>query len=673
MNKLKHLFRYNTFKKGIIVPSLIFIFFITFISSFFPTDTNVLLGNMQGWIFTHLNWVYVWSVTFFVLFLLFLVFSKYGSITLGENDTEPEYSFFSWISMLFAAGMGIGLMYFSVAEPISHFSDPTFSGATEIRRAKDAQLYTFFHWGIHAWAIYGVVGLSLAYFAYRFKLPLSLRSCFYPILKDKVNGLAGDVIDTFALCSTFFGITTTLGFGVVQLNAGLVQLGIMEGSGFGYQVIIVLVIMTIAILSATSGLDKGVKFLSQLNIVAAVIFMLFVLLLGPTVFLLGTFSEGIGYYINQFFNLTFNTHAYEPSTQPWFFQWTVLYWAWWISWAPYVGLFIAKISRGRTIREFVGAVLIIPTAFNFLWMTVFGNSAIWLDRNVSDGMLSSISHVPDELLFKFLEYFPASGWTSTLAIFIIFVFFVTSADSGIFVMNNIATNNAAKSPKWQLVFWGILLALLALVLLNAGGLQSLQTMTLITALPFSLIMIMFCYSLLKGLAVDYSYYTRRLSPATNYWSGERWKERLTGILSFRNKESVAGFMLDTVKPAFEELAAEFNKSGVTATVYMTDKPLELALTIKHEFIEDFTYGVRNQSKMISDFLVNEENMPGAEDNKTYVPKTFFGDNRAGYNIEYFTRNEILADVLKQYERFLELSSEVRNEIFTDNTIRKIRY
>lgn len=670
MNKLKKLFPYSTFKKGIIVPSLIFIFFITFISSFMPADTNALLGKIQEWIFTHLNWLYVWSVTFFVLFLLFLVFSKFGSITLGENDAEPEYTFFSWISMLFAAGMGIGLMYFSVAEPISHFSDPAFGGLSEIRRAKDAQLYTFFHWGIHAWAIYGVVGLSLAYFTYRFKLPLSLRSCFYPILKDKVNGIAGDIIDTFALCSTFFGITTTLGFGVVQLNAGLVQLGLMEGTGFGYQVSIVIVIMIIAILSATSGLDKGVKFLSQVNIVAAVIFMLFILLLGPTVFLLGSFSEGIGYYINQFFDLTFNTHSYELSTQPWYFRWTILYWAWWISWAPYVGLFIAKISRGRTIREFVGAVLIIPTAFNFLWMTVFGNSAIWLDRNISDGALSSISHLPDELLFKFLEYFPASGFSSTLAIFIIFVFFVTSADSGIFVMNNIATNNAAKSPKWQLVFWGILLALLALVLLNAGGLQSLQTMTLITALPFSLIMIMFCYSLLKGLAVDYSYYTRRLSPATNYWSGERWKERLVEILSFKNMDTVAGFMLGTVKPAFEELAAEFNKSGVTATVYMKDKPLELALTIKHELIEDFTYGVRNQPKMISDFLVNEDNMPGAEHNKTYVPKTFFGDNRAGYNIEYFTRNEILADVLKQYERFLELSSEVRNEIFTDNTSRR---
>lgn len=672
MNNLIHPLRQSTFKKGIVVPSLVFILAVTLLSSLFPVQTTVLLGHVQDWIFINLNWVYVWSVTFFVFFLLFLVFSKFGSIVLGENDAQAEYSFFSWISMLFAAGMGIGLMYFSVAEPISHFSEPAFAGIDEIRRAKDAQLYTFFHWGIHAWAIYGVVGLSLAYFTYRFKRPLSLRSCFYPLLKNKVNGPAGDIIDTFALCSTFFGITTTLGFGVVQLNAGLVQLGILEGTGFAYQIIIVLVIMTISVLSATSGLDKGVKLLSQVNIIASLVFMVFILLAGPTVFLLGSFSEGIGYYINRFFDLTFNTHAYDPSSQPWFFGWTVLYWAWWISWAPYVGLFIARISRGRTIREFVGAVLIIPTAFNFLWMTVFGNSAIWLDRTIADGALTSIRYATDELLFKFLEYFPAAGLSSSLAIFIIFIFFVTSADSGIFVMNNIATNNAAKSPKWQLVFWGMLLALLALVLLNAGGLQSLQTMTLITALPFSIIMILFCYSLVQGLAIDYSYYARRLSPATNYWSGERWKERLEKIVSFRDKDSVTTFMLETVKPAFDELAAEFNRSGVAASVYMKEDPFEIALTIKHKVIEDFTYGVRNQSKMISEFLVNEDNIPGAESNKTHVPQTFFEDNRVGYNIEYFTKNEILADVLKQYERFLELSSEARNEIFIDSSSRRLK-
>jgi choline/carnitine/betaine transport len=669
MSTFKQFLANSTFKRGVVVPSLIFILSVSLVSSFVPKRAAAMLGIVQEWIFINLNWVYVWSVTIFVFFLVFLVFSKYGSIKLGDNDAEPEHSFFSWISMLFAAGMGIGLMYFSVAEPISHFSDKTFGGLLDITRAKNAQLYTFFHWGIHAWAIYGVVGLSLAYFTYRFKLPLSLRSCFYPILKNRVNSTAGDVIDIFALCSTFFGITTTLGFGVVQLNAGLVEIGLIPRTSFGYQIGIVTVIMTISIISAASGLNKGLKFLSQVNIVAALTLMAFVLVLGPTVFLLGSFSEGIGYYINEFFNLTFNTHAYEPETQPWYFQWTILYWAWWISWAPYVGLFIARISRGRTIREFIGAVLIIPTVFNFLWMTVFGNSATWLDRNVASGLLSSMADRADELLFKFLDYFPLSTVTSVLAIFIIFIFFVTSADSGIFVMNSIATKNAARSPKWQMIFWGVLLGFLALVLLNAGGLQSLQTMTLITALPFSIIMLLFCYSLVQGLIVDSNYYARGFSPATIYWSGEFWKERLQRILSFRSKEAVSNFMQQTVRPALEELAEEFQKRGITATVHTKEKPMEVALTIKHEIIDDFSYGVRNQSKLISDFLVGEENIPGIESNKTYIPKTFFGDSRKGYSIEYFTKNEIIADVLKQYERFRDLSSEVRNELFIDNTLK----
>ncbi|SDG61328.1 choline/glycine/proline betaine transport protein [Pedobacter terrae] len=426
--------------------------------------------------------------------------------------------------------------------------------------------------------------------------------------------------------------------------------------------------MLISVISATSGVNKGVKFLSQLNIVAAITLMIFILILGPTVFLLGSFSEGIGNYLSQFFTLTFNTHAYDEATQPWFFNWTILYWAWWISWSPYVGLFIARISRGRTIREFIGAVLIIPTFFNFLWMTVFGNSATWLDRS-RDGVLSSIVENTDKLLFEFLGQFPISSVTSFLAIFIIFIFFITSADSGIFVMDNIASNNAKKSPKWQLIFWGILLGLLSLVLLNAGGLQSLQTMTLITALPFSLIMCMFCYSLMAGLRIDYSYYKKGYSPAATNWSGEFWEARLEHILSYKNSEAVSGFITATVHPALQELAAAFQKKQILASVTRSEDPFSVEITIKHKVIEDFKYGVRVQSKIISGFLVDEKNLPGIKEKSTFIPVTYFGDNRPGYNIEYFSKREVIADALKQYERFIELSSDVKNEMFLDNTLK----
>lgn len=664
------IFSKSTFNKGIVIPSLIFIIGVCLLSVFLPTLTVRLLDTVKEFIFVNLNWVYVWAVTLFVIFLVYLMFSKFGKTKLGSNDSKPEYSFFSWISMLFAAGMGIGLMYFSVAEPMQHYSTDVFAANHYINRAKNAQLYTFFHWGIHAWAIYGVVGLALSYFAYRYRLPLSLRSCFYPLLKNKINGKMGNAIDVFALCSTFFGITTTLGFGVVQVNAGLQTLGIVAESSFTYQIIIVGILTLLSIISATSGVDKGVKLLSSINVIAVVVLLLFVLFLGPTVYLIGSFTEGIGNYINNFFGLTFDTHVYDEATLPWFYNWTILYWAWWISWSPYVGLFIAKISKGRTIREFVAAVLIIPTLFNFIWMSVFGNSAIWFDINIAKGALSALADNPDALMFKFLDFLPLSELVSYLVILIIVIFFVTSADSGILVMNSIATKNAARSPKWQMVFWGALLAILALMLLNTGGLQALQTMTLITALPFSMIMLLFCVSLVKALVIDRSYYDRDFSVSTVPWSGEFWKDRLKQIISFKSSASVDQFIDTTVKLAFEELQSEFKQNGIEAKVKKVDSPGTIEIEIRYDVVNNFIYGVKNQVKVVSDYVMEEDNLPDLEDKKTYFPKSYFGDAREGYDVQYFTKNELISDVLKHYERFLEIISEEKNEMFISSNANK---
>ncbi|MFD1770453.1 BCCT family transporter [Sphingobacterium suaedae] len=653
----------TTFNKGIVVPSLFFIIGVCLVSILFPVGTASILDRVKEFIFVNLNWVYVWAVTIFVIFLVYLVFSRFGKIRLGANDSKPEYSFFSWISMLFAAGMGIGLMYFSVAEPMQHYSSDVFAGGHVVSRAKNAQLYTFFHWGVHAWAIYGIVGLALSYFAYRYRLPLSLRSCFYPLLKNRINGKWGNAIDVFALCSTFFGITTTLGFGVVQVNAGLQTLGVVPETSFSYQILIVAVLTSLSIISATTGVDKGVRILSNVNIIVVIILLLFVLLFGPTVYLIGSFTEGLGNYINSFFDLTFSTHVYEEQTLPWFYNWTILYWAWWISWSPYVGLFIAKISKGRTIREFVAAVLILPTLFNFIWMSVFGNSAIWFDFNIADGALSALVKDPDALMFRFLEYLPFSNLVSYLVIAIIIIFFVTSADSGIFVMNSIATKNALSSPKWQMPFWGILLAVLALMLLNAGGLQALQTMTLITALPFSLIMLMFGVSLIKALTIDRNYYERDFSVSTIPWSGEFWRTRLKQIVSFKTRNSVDEFISTTVRQAFDELREEFATNGIAAKINSYDSPRKLEIEISHDVVNNFIYGVRNQVKVVSEYLIEEENLPELEDKRTFYPRSYFGDAREGYDVQYFTANELISDVLKHYERFLEIVSEEKNELF----------
>lgn len=666
MNLPKHLSKLKlTFDNGVTVPSLIFIIGICLFSVIFPTMVNSILTEIKNFIFVNLNWIYVWCVTIFVVFLVFLMFSQYGKIKLGSNDSKPEYSFFSWVSMLFAAGMGIGLMYFSVAEPMQHYSTDAFSESQIISRAKNAQLYTFFHWGIHAWAIYGLVGLCLAYFTYRYRLPLSLRSCLYPLLKNKITGKWGDVIDVFALCSTFFGITTTLGFGVVQINSGLKTLEILPETGFIYQLIIVSVLLSIAVFSATSGVDKGVKILSKINVVAVIILLLFVLILGPTVYLIGSFTYGLGNYISNFFDLTFNTHVYEEKTLPWFYNWTILYWAWWISWSPFVGLFIAKISTGRTIREFIAAVLIIPTLFNFVWMSVFGNSAIWIDFNVAGGVLSSLVSDPDALMFRFLEYLPLSNILSLAVVCIIMIFFVTSADSGILVMDSISTKNSSKSPKIQLIFWGLLLSALALMLLNAGGLQALQTMTLITALPFAIIMILFVVSLMKALIIDYSYYEKGLSVSTIPWSGEFWRQRLKTIVSFKTKDSVKNFLEEQALSAFNDLKDEFEVNGIKAEVKVPDSSM-IFLEIRHDIVNNFIYGVKCQKRIVSEYLVDDSNLPDLESNITYFPKTFFGDSREGYDVQYFTKNELISDVLKHYDRFLKIIADQSNEMFVSS-------
>lgn len=653
----------STFNKGVTIPSLIFIIGTCFISGVYPKSTEYILNIVKNFIFVNLNWVYVWSVTIFVIFLVYLMFSKYANIKLGSNDSKPEYSLFSWISMLFAAGMGIGLIYFSVAEPMQHYSSEVFADNHYINRAKQAQLYTFFHWGIHAWAIYGIVGLSLSYFAYRYRLPLSLRSCFYPLLKDKINGRWGNVIDIFALCCTFFGITTTLGFGVVQINSGLQVLGVIPENNFGYQIMIVVFLIALSVISATTGVNKGVKLLSNINVISVIVLLLFVLILGPTVYLIGSFTEGLGNYINNFFDLTFSTHVYEKNTLPWFYDWTILYWAWWISWSPYVGLFIARISKGRTIKEFILAVLILPTLFNFIWMSVFGNSAIWFDFNIAGGRLSELASNPDALMFRFLEYMPLSTISSAFVVLIIIIFFVTSADSGIFVMNSIATKNAAKSPKWQIAFWGMLLAVLSLLLLNVGGLKALQSMTLITALPFSIIILFFIVSLMKALIIDQKYYDRDFSASAIPWSGEFWKERLKRIVSFKDNSSVDHFIETTVKEGFLELQKEFAENGIEVKMNYGKNPTKIEIEIHHGLVNNFIYGIKNQKKTVSEYVMNEENLPDLDNSTTHYPKSYFGDGREGYDVQYFTKNELISDILKHYERFLEIISEEKNEMF----------
>lgn len=657
----------TTFHPGIMIPSLVLLLSLTLLCAIFPKRTNLLFSAIQEGIYTNLSWVYILLVSFFLIFLLVLAFSKIGNIRLGADNSSPQYGFFSWVSMLFAAGMGIGLMYYGVAEPMSHYVNPALPDTAN--PAKEAQLATFFHWGIHAWSIFAVTGLILAYFSFRYRLPLLVRSGFYPILKERINGPIGNLIDVFTLISTFFGIATSLGIGVMQLNAGLVHLGVLKESNIGFQCIIIIVVTAVAILSAVAGVNKGVKRLSEINLLMSIALMLFVLLLGPTTFLLSAFSEGIGYYINQIANLTFRTFAFEQDGQEWFRGWTVMYWAWWISWAPFVGLFIARISKGRTIREYILAVLLVPTLFIFLWMTVFGNGAIYFDTHVAGGALSAIADNPDILLFSFFEQLPLARPICVIALMMIVVFFITSADSGILVMNGISSANRPNPPKWQNVFWGIMLSLIAIVMLYAGGLRSLQTMTLVFALPFGIIMLLLCFCLIKALRTDKLYSSARVPYGSRNWDGDQWQEQLDQILTFSQKGDILRFFDTKVEPAFEELRAELEKKGINAQIQRGKHgKLSVELTIPHEQIWNFKYGVMAEKRNISDYLINEDNTPDIDSTSQYVPITYFADGRSGHDIQYLSKEEIIADVLREYERFIFIiSDEEHAMMFIDKT------
>ena len=654
-----------TFTRRVAYPGLAVLVGLSVICALFPRQTNACLASIQTLIYDKLSWAYTLMISFFFIFLCVLAFSKIGAIRLGADSSRPQYSFFSWIAMLFAAGMGIGLMYFGVAEPMSHYVNPALPDT--LNPAKEAQLATFFHWGIHAWSIFGLMGLILAYFSFRYKLPLAIRSGLYPLLRNRINGRVGDVVDIFALVSTFFGIATSLGFGVVQLNAGLVHLGILRESSFLFQALIIVVVSSMAIASAVAGVNKGVKRLSEINLTMAIVLMLFVLLLGPTAFLMNAFSEGIGYYINQFANLTFKTFAFEKDGVGWFTGWTVMYWAWWISWAPFVGLFIARISKGRTIREYILAVLLVPSFFIFLWMTVFGNSAIYIDRNVVHGALSALAGNPDVLLFKFLEQFPLATPLCVLTLMMIAVFFVTSADSGILVMNSISSNNRPNAPKWQNAFWGILLATITMALLYAGGLQSLQTMTLISALPFGVIMVLLCLCLLRALRTDRLYHSSKRPYGSATWDGSHWHERLDQILTFSQKRDIKRFFAEKVQPAFEELRDELSRKGIDAHILTGQNgKLSIELQIPFEKVWNFRYGVTAEVQSLSGYIIGEDDPPDVASNKQYLPVTYYTDGRMGYDIQYLNKEEIIADVLREYERYIRVvADEQKAMMFVD--------
>ena len=475
-----------------------------------PKQTEAVFATVQDAIVRDFGWYYVIVAAGFVLFAIWIGFSRFGDIVLGKDDEQPEFSTMSWLALLFAAGMGIGLVFYGVAEPLSHYASPRpgVTGSDE-QLAQRAMSQTFLHWGLHAWAIYVVVGLALAYAIHRRGRPVSIRWALEPLLGKRVTGGWGNLIDVVALVGTLFGVATSLGLGVLQIGAGLDYTDIAANTR-GLQIGLIVVVTLIAIGSLLSGVGKGMKILSNINLLLAAALLLVVLVFGPTQFLLGEFVQSIGQYLQGFVGLAFDTSAFAGKAgQEWQGAWTTFYWGWWMSWAPFVGIFIARISRGRTVRQFVLGVLFVPTLLTFLWFSIMGGTALWDQLNGNGDLLGAGGTVNvEQVLFQMLGDLPAGSVLVIGAIVLIGVFFVTSADSGALVMGMIATGGQIEPKNWIRVFFAGVTALVAVALLLAGGLNALKTAAITTALPFSVVMVLMCWSTVVAFTRERRAYLR---------------------------------------------------------------------------------------------------------------------------------------------------------------------
>jgi glycine betaine transporter len=467
-----------------------------------PEKMGDLTDAAMSWVTGSFGWLFVLTSGAFLLFAGYLALSRYGNIKLGPDDSVPEFSKFSWVSMMFATGMGIGLMFYGVAEPLYHLNGPPM-GMAEPGTPAAAQLameYTFFHWGFHPWAMYAVIGLSIGYFAYRKRNGNLVSAAFRPLLGNRVDRAPGKAIDVIAIFATLFGSATSLGLGALQITGGLDE---VFGSGRDSKMLAVGVIVFLTVcfvLSAVSGIERGVKWLSNANAVAAALLAFFLLVVGPTVFILGTFTESLGGYLTHLPAMSFRDGVFDADVaSPWLSAWTIFYWAWWISWTPFVGMFIARISKGRTIREFVIYVILVPSLVSFVWFSILGGAAFDLQLNQGKDMGAVVDAGMEGALFETLSSYPLGTITSALAVFLIAIFFVTGADSASIVMGMLSQKGCEEPRRGLTVFWGVTTGAVAAVLLWSGGLKALQTLVILVAGPFMVVLIAMCVSTLKAL------------------------------------------------------------------------------------------------------------------------------------------------------------------------------
>lgn len=504
MNKLRSFLSDKKLTPVFLISLFLIVIFILW-GTFTPDHLESVTSNIQAFLQDKFGWFYLISASVILIFVIYLAFSKYGHMKLGKDDDEPEYHTVSWIAMLFSAGMGIGLVFWGVAEPISHYFVPPNVEPETAEAAIKSMQFTLFHWGLHPWGIYALIALSLAFFQFRKGSRGLISSTFEPLIGDRIYGPIGKTIDIIAVFATVFGVATSLGLGAIQINGGLSYLNSNIPNAFSTQILIIIGVTILFTLSAISGIGRGIKWLSNANVLVAILLMLFVLFTGPTTFLLNYLTTSIGNYLEFLPQMSFRMAPFNEDSESWIQGWTIFYWAWWIAWSPFVGTFIARISRGRTIRQFIIGVLAVPTAFSIVWFSVFGGTGIFMEMFEGVDIWGEMDQgaVTEIALFATLNELPLSTIAIVLSIILISTFFITSADSATFVVGMQTTNGMLNPPLRVKLTWGIIQAGAAAVLLWSGGLNALQTASIVSAFPFAIILTLMMVSIHKALEEEY--------------------------------------------------------------------------------------------------------------------------------------------------------------------------
>ncbi|MCO8114319.1 MULTISPECIES: choline transporter [Acinetobacter] len=648
----------DSLNKVVFYFSATLILLFSIITILFNEQANQVIINILNWVSRTFSWYYLLAATLYLVFIVFIACSRYGEIKLGPKHSKPEFSLLSWSAMLFSAGIGIDLMFFSVAEPLSHYMNPPVGEGETFEAARQSMVWTLFHYGLTGWSMYALIGVALGYFSYRYNLPLTIRSALYPIFGKRINGPIGHTVDTAAVLGTIFGIATTCGIGVVQLNYGLhVLFDLPENIWIQTALIAVAVIITI--ISVTAGVNKGIRILSEINIYVSIGLLLFILFVGNTEFLLAALIQNFGDYISQFPKLSLTSFPFEQPKE-WMNSWTLFFWAWWIAWSPFVGLFLARISRGRTIREFVTGTLVIPLLFTLTWLSIFGNSALYsviFDGNTQ--LATTVLENPAHGFYDLLAQYPGFTFTAGVATITGLLFYVTSADSGALVLGNFTTkftNIEHDSPRWLSVFWAIAIGLLTLAMLMANGVTALQNTTIIMGLPFSFVIFFVMAGLYKSLRLeDFRQASTSLNAAPVVGNVDilNWKKRLSRVMLHPSLSQTRTMLDNVCKPAIEAVATELIDKGIQVNIQ--EKSLEeepelyhLDLTIQLDEEENFVYEIWPVRYDTPNFSSR-----GKRTKRYYYRlESYLFEGSQGNDLVGYSKEQVINDILDKYERHM---------------------